>query len=150
MSGQQSSPIGSGTMADISRGFSPVVVFNSGEARPNSSDRVRSASTRRTSRISSAVSYVSPEPAANNEKIFEKELKQELSTRRSSPPLSFCFIYSFHLALSGIDLLELINEKISKLDHALRSVEAPSDLNKNQALITSEKLRADAVQNGAY
>lgn len=52
------------------------------------------------------------------------------------------------LALSGIDLLDLINDKISKLDRALRSMEAPSDANKNQALITSEKLRAEAVQNG--
>lgn len=68
-------------MADISRSFSPVVVFASGEARPNSSDRVRSASTRRTSRISSAVSYVTPEPTAT-EKVFENELKQELSTRK--------------------------------------------------------------------
>ena len=71
-------------MADISRSFSPVVVFASGEARPNSSDRIRSASTRRTSRISSAVSYVTPEPTATNEKVFEKELKQELTTRKSS------------------------------------------------------------------
>jgi len=54
----------------------------------------------------------------------------------------------FYLALTGINLLELINDKISKLDRALRTVEAPSDANKNQALITSEKLRADAVQNG--
>jgi hypothetical protein len=52
------------------------------------------------------------------------------------------------LALTGIDLLELINDKISKLDRALRSIESPSDANKNQALITSEKLRADAIQNG--
>jgi len=52
------------------------------------------------------------------------------------------------LALTGIDLLELINDKISKLDRALRSIESPSDANKNQALITSEKLRVDAIQNG--
>jgi len=54
----------------------------------------------------------------------------------------------YYLALTGINLLELINDKISKLDRALRSVEVPSDVNKNQAVITSEKLRADAVQNG--
>ena len=52
------------------------------------------------------------------------------------------------LALTGINLFELINDKISKLDQALRSVEAPSDAHKNQALITSEKLRANAIQNG--
>ena len=46
----------------------------------------------------------------------------------------------FFLALIGINLLELINDKISKFDRALRSVETPSDANKNQALITSERL----------
>lgn len=53
-----------------------------------------------------------------------------------------------YLALTGIDLLELINDKISKLDQALRSVDAPSDFNKNQALVTAEKLRTAAIQNG--
>ena len=57
--------------------------------------------------------------------------------------MNICFI-----ALTGINLLELINDKVAKLDRALRSVEAPSDASKNQALITSEKLRADAIQNG--
>jgi hypothetical protein len=55
---------------------------------------------------------------------------------------------TFALALTGIDLLELINDKISKLDRALRSVEAPSDVDKNQALVTAAKLRANAIQNG--
>ena len=53
-------------MVDIARVFSPVVVFPSSEARPQSSDRIRSASakrvssasTHRTSCISSAVSTV--------------------------------------------------------------------------------------------
>jgi hypothetical protein len=57
-------------------------------------------------------------------------------------------IIRISLAVTGIDLLELINDKISKLDRALRSVEAPSDASKNQALVTSEKLRATAIQNG--
>lgn len=50
--------------------------------------------------------------------------------------------------MSGINLLELINDKISNLDRALKSVDSPSDTNKNQALITSEKLRVNAIQNG--
>jgi hypothetical protein len=56
--------------------------------------------------------------------------------------------FLFSLALTGIDILEIINDKISKLDRALRSIEGQSNASKNQALVTSEKLRADAVQNG--
>ncbi|CAF2747926.1 unnamed protein product [Rotaria sp. Silwood2] len=135
-------------MVDIARVYSPVVVFPSSEARPQSSDRIRSASakrisspsTHRTSRVSSAVSTIESDVNGharyitneiNDDKDFETELKEELTT-----------------PLTGINLLELINDKISKLDQALRSVEAPSDANKNQALITSEKLRANAIQNG--
>ncbi|CAF4500913.1 unnamed protein product [Rotaria sp. Silwood1] len=135
-------------MVDIARVYSPVVVFSSSEARPQSSDRIRSASakrlsspsTHRTSRVSSAVSTIESDGSSparfttndiNDEKDLETELKEELTT-----------------PLTGINLLELINDKISKLDQALRSVEAPSDASKNQALITSEKLRANAIQNG--
>ncbi|CAF4537303.1 unnamed protein product [Rotaria sp. Silwood1] len=135
-------------MVDIARVYSPVVVFSSSEARPQSSDRIRSASakrlsspsTHRTSRVSSAVSTIESDGSSparfttndiNDEKDLETELKEELTT-----------------PLTGINLLELINDKISKLDRALRSVEAPSDASKNQALITSEKLRANAIQNG--
>ncbi|CAF2036866.1 unnamed protein product [Rotaria magnacalcarata] len=135
-------------MVDIARVFSPVVVFPSSEVRPQSSDRIRSASTKRlssasthrTSCISSAVSTVESDGLhhgryaqneTNDEKDFEAELRDELTT-----------------PLTGINLLELINDKISKLDQALRSVEAPSDTHKNQALVTSEKLRTNAIQNG--
>lgn len=87
-------------MVDIARVFSPVVVFASGEARPQSSDRIRSASnkrissasTRRTSRVSSAVSTVESTDSSgharystnevNNEKDLEGKLKQELTTRK--------------------------------------------------------------------
>jgi hypothetical protein len=55
-----------------------------------------------------------------------------------------CFV----VALTGIDLLGVINEKISKLDRALRSVETSSNATKNQALETSERLRATAIENG--
>jgi len=87
-------------MVDIARVFSPVVVFASGETRPQSSDRIRSASTkrissastRRTSRVSSAVSTVESTDSGNqvryltseinDEKDFEAELKEELTTRK--------------------------------------------------------------------
>jgi len=87
-------------MVDITRVFSPVVVFASAEARPQSSDRIRSASakrisspgTRHTSRISSAVSTVESNDSAghtryltnetNDEKDLETELKEELTTRK--------------------------------------------------------------------
>jgi hypothetical protein len=86
-------------MADISRVFSPVVVFTSDEARPRSTDRIRSASgkrivsgnTRRTSRVSSAVStienntnshsrYVTPD--RKDDDVLEINLQQELNTRK--------------------------------------------------------------------
>jgi hypothetical protein len=88
-------------MVDIARIFSPVVVFASSEARPQSSDRIRSASakrissssTRHTSRVSSAVSTVESIDSSgghsryltteiSDEKDFEAELKEELSTRK--------------------------------------------------------------------
>ncbi|CAF0971123.1 unnamed protein product [Rotaria sordida] len=135
-------------MVDIARVYSPVVVFPSSEARPQSSDRIRSASakrlsspsTHRTSRISSAVSTIESDGSSRsryytNDINDEKDLKTELQAELTTP-------------LTGINLLELINNKIAKLDRALRSVEAPSDASKNQALITSEKLRANAIQNG--
>lgn len=89
-------------MVDIARVFSPVVVFASGDARPQSSDRIRSASTkrissastRRTSRVSSAVSTVESSDGSvhgrhgthevNDEKDLEAELKAELTTRKSN------------------------------------------------------------------
>jgi hypothetical protein len=87
-------------MVDIARVFSPVVVFASSEARPQSSDRLRSASTKRissasthrTSRVSSAVSTVESNDSGNHaryitneindEKDLETELKEELTTRK--------------------------------------------------------------------
>lgn len=86
-------------MVDIARNFSPVVVFPSSEARPQSSDRIRSASakrvssgsTHRTSRVSSAVSTIEGDDTGhgryssrdkNDEKEFERELKEELTTRK--------------------------------------------------------------------
>jgi hypothetical protein len=86
-------------MVDIARVFSPVVVFASGEARPQSSDRIRSASTkrisspstRRTSRVSSAVSTIETDSSShirygineiNDERDLETELKEELKTRK--------------------------------------------------------------------
>ena len=87
-------------MVDIARVFSPVVVLESGEARPKSSDRIRSASAKRISstgtrrtppRVSSAVSTVEinnqvvsryATNAVTSEKDFEKELKKELATRK--------------------------------------------------------------------
>lgn len=87
-------------MVDIARVYSPVVVFDSSEARPQSSDRIRSASTkrissastRRTSRVSSAVSTVESSESSsrvryitneiNDERDLEAELKQELTTRK--------------------------------------------------------------------
>lgn len=85
-------------MADIARAFSPVVVFASGDARPQSSDRIRSASTkrissastRRTSRVSSAVSTIENDGDTHsrylqhNSKVLETDLKQELTTRKQS------------------------------------------------------------------
>lgn len=86
-------------MADIARAFSPVVVFPSSEARPHSSDRIRSASAKRvlsagthhTPRVSSAVSTVESDGGSfvrvatneiNDDKDFETELKEELTTRK--------------------------------------------------------------------
>jgi hypothetical protein len=87
-------------MVDITRVFSPVVVFASAEARPQSSDRIRSASTKhisspsthRTSRVSSAVSTVESSDSSshvrhttndiNNEKDLEEKLREELKTRK--------------------------------------------------------------------
>jgi hypothetical protein len=83
-------------MVDIARVFSPVVVFASGEARPQSSDRIRSASTKRissgrTSRVSSAVSTIESIDGSHarhvtnevtDEKDLETELKEELTTRK--------------------------------------------------------------------
>ena len=86
-------------MADIARVFSPVVVFTSSEARPQSSDHIRSASTKRissgstrhTSRVSSAVSTIESDNGSharyavneiNDEKGLEAELKDELTTRK--------------------------------------------------------------------
>jgi hypothetical protein len=87
-------------MVDIARVFSPVVVFASSEARPQSSDRIRSASakrisspsTHRTSRVSSAVSTIESDTGShgryvtneiNDEKDLETELKEELTTRNN-------------------------------------------------------------------
>ena len=96
-------------MVDIARVFSPVVVFASGEARPQSSDRIRSASTkrissastRRNSRVSSAVSTVESTDSSahgrhgindgHDEKDLEAELKAELTTRK----LHFLGFYQF-------------------------------------------------------
>ncbi|UJR25363.1 hypothetical protein I4U23_006713 [Adineta vaga] len=136
-------------MVDIARVFSPVVVLESSEARPKSSDRIRSASTkrrlssaetRRTPRVSSAVSTIEINNqiqgryftnAITNENDFERELKEELKT-----------------PLTGINLRGLINEKISKLDRALREVGATSDANQKKASLTSQKLRENAIRNG--
>ena len=87
------------SMVDIARVFSPVVVLESSEARPKSSDRIRSASVKRVTsadarripRVSSAVStiegnnhvpgrYVTND--ISDEKDLEAELKAELTTRK--------------------------------------------------------------------
>jgi hypothetical protein len=88
------------SMVDIARVFSPVVVFASSEARPQSSDRIRSTSakrissagTRHTSRVSSAVSTVESIDSGghnrygtneiNDEKDLEAALREELTTRK--------------------------------------------------------------------
>ena len=86
-------------MVDIARVFSPVVVFPSSEVRPQSSDRIRSASAKRVpsagthhaSSVASAVSTVERDGShhgryatneTNDEKDFETELKEELTTRK--------------------------------------------------------------------
>jgi hypothetical protein len=83
-------------------------------------------------------------------KILRRNLKKNLRLVNSDLCQYIEGIYGFFLALTGIDILELINDKISKLDRALRSVDTPSDASKNQALVTSERLRADAIQNGLF
>ncbi|CAF0864620.1 unnamed protein product [Adineta ricciae] len=136
-------------MVDIARVFSPVVVLESGEARPKSSDRIRSASAKRISSagtrrtppcVSSSVSTVEinnqvvsryATNVVTGEKDFENELKKELAT-----------------PLTGINLRELINEKISKLDRALREVGASYDVNQKKQSLISQKLRENAIRNG--
>lgn len=85
-------------MADISRVFSPVVVLPTGDIRPLSSGRIRSASSKRlpsgnpveSSRVSSAVSTIQNERNVHSQylnddiqdsSIIDTEIKQELSTR---------------------------------------------------------------------
>lgn len=155
-------------MVDIARVFSPVVVLESGEARPKSSDRIRSASAKRISsaetrrtppRVSSAVSTVEinhqvvstryATSVVTSEKDFENELKKELTTRKCE--ISRFFLDKFFwivLALTGINLRGLINEKISKLDRALREVGASYDANQKKQSLISQKLRENAIRNG--
>jgi len=84
------------SMVDIARVFSPVVVLEGGEARPKTSDRIRSASAKRlssadahrTPRISSAVSTIESDSithgryATHDEKDSEVELREALTTRK--------------------------------------------------------------------
>ena len=87
-------------MVDIARVFSPVVVLESSEARPKSTDRIHSASAKRLAsaearrtppRVSSAVSTIETNNRApdryatgaiTDDKRLEAELKEELKTRK--------------------------------------------------------------------
>lgn len=93
-------------MVDIARAFSPVVVLDSDEPRPKSTDRIRSASgkrlvsaeARRTPpRVSSAVSTVETSQHAperyhsrslTDETNVEAELRKELKTRKQRARLA--------------------------------------------------------------
>ncbi|CAF0806928.1 unnamed protein product [Adineta steineri] len=135
-------------MVDIARVFSPVVVLDSSEARPKSTDRIRSASdkrissadTHRISRISSAVSTIENNNGAHgrygtNEESELQELEDKIKQELITP-------------VTGINLCGLINDKISNLDRALKEVGASSDYGKKKTSPIAEKLRTEAIRNG--